>query len=223
VVVTSTPASRRRMTRADRATQLLEVAERLIARRGVVATSMDDVAEAAGVTKPVVYDHFRSKDGLLCALIARAGDELYHRTTAAVADPAGPRDALERGLRAYFSTLDRRDGVWWALLDATAAVSPATLSELDRIRSRQADLVAGLIASEISAEPERVLVYAHSIVGACERLAALRATRPTLSVDAVTGDLLELLWSGFGELALGGRIAERAGNDPRPVSHAGSS
>jgi len=201
------------MRRADRSSQLLEVAERLIARRGVAATSMDDVAEAAGVTKPVVYDHFGSKDGLLCALIARAGDELNERTTAAVAHTDGPLPALERGLRAYFDTLDRRDGVWWALLDATAAVSPATLAELDRIRNRQAAFVADLIAAEIPVDPEQALIYAHSVVGACERLAALRATRRSLSVDVVTTHLLELLWCGFGELRLGRRMPERPGDD----------
>jgi AcrR family transcriptional regulator len=198
------------MSREERSRQLLDVAERLIARRGVVATSMDDVAEAAGVTKPVVYDHFGSKDGLLCALIARAGEELHHRTTAAVAGAGEPLDVLERGLRAYFETLDRRDGVWWALLDATAAVSPATMAELDRIRTRQAAFIAELIAAQIADDGERALVYAHSVVGACERLAALRAQHTELGVEAATRHLLELLWCGFDDLRLGRGLVERS-------------
>lgn len=188
------------MARADRGAQLLDVAEMLMARDGVVATSMDDVAEAAGVTKPVVYDHFGSKDGLLCALIARAGDQLYERTTAAVVGVTDPHESLKRGLRAHFVTLDRRDGVWWALLDATAAVSPATMTALAAIRDRQADFIADQISAQLVVDRDRTLVYAHAVVGACERLASLRAERRRLSVDVVVSHLLDLLWLGFATL-----------------------
>jgi len=205
--ITSAPV-RRRMSRADRASQLLEVAERLIATHGVLATSMDDVADAAGVTKPIVYDHFGSKDGLLCALIARAGSELYEHTNTAVADAGTPLEALERGIRAYFETLDRRDGVWWALLDATAAVSPATLAELDQIRARQSGFITDLIAVEFGDDRARASIYAQAVVGACERLAAARAEHPRrLTVDAVTRHLVELLWCGFEALQAGERAS----------------
>lgn len=197
------------MARADRAAQLVAVAERLIAERGVVATSMEDVADAAGVTKPVVYDHFGSKDGLLCALIDRAGEELHRRTAVAVEGIADGYETLRQGLRAYFETMDRRDGVWWALLDATGAVSPATLEAVEAARTRQAAWIADLIAAQLppggheAADRERALVYAHVVVGACERLAALRTQRPGLTVATVTERLLEVLWLGFEQLGAG--------------------
>lgn len=197
---------RRRMARPDRAAQLVEIAERLITERGVVGTSMEDVAEAAGVTKPVVYDHFGSKDGLLCALIARAADELHRRTAIAVEGVADPYESLRRGLEAYFQTMDRRDGIWWALLDATAAVSPATLAAVDAARDRQAGWIAELIALQLPdggrrpADRERALIYAHVVVGACERLAALRVQQRSLSVRAVTEHVLDVLWRGFAQL-----------------------
>lgn len=194
------------MTRSDRAAQLVEIAEALIAERGVAATSMEDVAEAAGVTKPIVYDHFGSKDGLLCALIARAGDELHRRTATAVEGMTDPYQALRRGVQAYFATMDRRDGVWWALLDATAAVSPATLEAVDVARNRQAAWIADLIATQLPStgrkarDRERAVIHAHVVVGACERLATLRARQPGLSVQAVTDHLLDVLWHGFEQL-----------------------
>src|SRR5579875_375687 len=205
-VVTMTTPRRRRMSRADRSAQLVAVAERLIAEHGVAATSMEDVADAAGVTKPVVYDHFGSKDGLLCALIDRAADELHRRTVAAVDGVVDPYDALQRGVRAYFETMDRRDGVWWALLDATAAVSPATLEAVDVARTRQAAWIADLIAAQLppsgrrAADRRRALIYAHVVVGACERLATLRTGQPGLSVTAVTRHVLDVLWLGFDRL-----------------------
>lgn len=194
------------MSRADRSAQLVTVAEGLIAAHGVAATSMEDVAEAAGVTKPVVYDHFGSKDGLLCALIDRAADELHTRTAVAVDGVADPYDALRRGLRAYFETMDRRDGVWWALLDATAAVSPATLEAVDVARTRQAAWIAELIAAQLpasgrrAADRQQALIYAHVVVGACERLAALRTRQPGLSVNVIIRHLLDVLWLGFDRL-----------------------
>ena len=70
------------MARADRRDQLLDTAQEVFVERGYGPTSMDDVAEAAGVTKPVLYDHFGSKDGLLAAVVERAvhgfsSQELY--------------------------------------------------------------------------------------------------------------------------------------------------
>ena len=95
------------MRRPDRERQLIEVAEAVFAERGYTAASMDEVAERAGITKPVLYDHFGSKDGLLAAVILRAGAEMRAAVGRAVADAASPEDALERGLRAYFAFIDR--------------------------------------------------------------------------------------------------------------------
>jgi AcrR family transcriptional regulator len=85
------PSQRRggRLPAAERRSQLLEVAVRVFARDGFHATSMNDVAEAAGVTKPVLYQHFGSKRDLFVELLTEIGAELRDTVAKATADAAG--------------------------------------------------------------------------------------------------------------------------------------
>ncbi|HLK43031.1 MAG TPA: helix-turn-helix domain-containing protein, partial [Thermoleophilia bacterium] len=83
-MVVRLPAARRRR-------QLLEVALEVFARQGFHGTSMDEVAEAAGVTKPVLYQHFRSKRLLYLELLDDVGNQLLEEITKAVASAASPR------------------------------------------------------------------------------------------------------------------------------------
>ena len=85
---------RRRMRRGDRGRQLLAVAEEVIAERGFQSASMEEIADRAGVTKPVLYDHFGSKDGLLAAVIAQSWVNLREAVQRAVAGADGPEEEL---------------------------------------------------------------------------------------------------------------------------------
>ncbi len=97
------------MPRADRRTQLVDSAEAVFVEQGFAAASMDDVAKRAGVTKPVLYDHFGSKDGLLAAVISRLGDQLM-QTTVAATGATSPEQSLRDGLTSYFRFVDRQEG-----------------------------------------------------------------------------------------------------------------
>ena len=92
----------RRLTGEQRRQQLVEVAASLFSERGYRSTTMDDVAEAAGVTKPLLYQHFDSKKALYLELV----DEVAHRMLAAVAEATSkaetPRQKVEFSLNAYF-------------------------------------------------------------------------------------------------------------------------
>src|SRR6266571_4295355 len=92
---TRLPAPRRRR-------QLLDVALRVFAERGYHATSMNDLAETAGVTKPVLYQHFRSKRALYLELLDDVGARLRDAITKATATATGPRQQVEAGFAAYF-------------------------------------------------------------------------------------------------------------------------
>jgi AcrR family transcriptional regulator len=153
------PAVRRRR-------QLLDVACALFAERGFHATSMDDVAEAAGVTKPVLYQHFGSKRALYRELLEEVDAALVDRLRAATAAAAGPRERVEAGFGAYFSFVTERRDAFRLLFGASvrndaefAAVAGAAI---DRI----AELIASLI--EIDVSPAHRLALAHAIVGMAE-------------------------------------------------------
>src|SRR4051812_12040595 len=94
------PAPRRkRVPRAEREQQILAAAEEVFAERGFQATSMDEVSLRVGVSKPMLYEYFTSKEGLLLACVARIRGDLHTATVEAMDEAAkdGPRAVLESG------------------------------------------------------------------------------------------------------------------------------
>ena len=187
------------MARADRRDQLLETAQQVFAERGFVPTSMDDVAEAAGVTKPVLYDHFGSKDGLLAAVIERSGTQMLEATTGAIGD-LDPETALREGLTAFFRYVDEHAGAWTILVREVAPGTPAA-EAVDRVRQVQVDVIAALIGAQLpTPDPERALTYAHVVSGAAERLSTVRLSVPRTRPEEAAGLLMDVLWTGFAAL-----------------------
>lgn len=198
---TKTP--RRRFSRAERERQILDAAVAVFTDRGFQNASMDAVAERVGVTKPVLYTHFGSKDGLLLACIARARAELLDVTMTAVAAATGPEDILRRGTKAFFDYLDEQ-GPAWMLLYSEATVAGEAL---ESIRSQQTDFIAALLAAQNpDADPQRLTAWAQVIVGASERLAIWRGGLGNVSSTEATEYLMDLVWTG-----LGGRPAQSSG------------
>ncbi|MFL6240345.1 MAG: TetR/AcrR family transcriptional regulator [Actinomycetes bacterium] len=201
-----TPPPRRRLARADRARVVLEAAEEIFAERGLARASMAEIAARAGVTKPVLYDHFGSKDGLLAEVIRRAGEELRAALQTAVAAADSPADALARGLRTYFEFIEKHALSWTTLLTEGGG-SPAGTEALESVRREQAAYIAALIAEQLL--PERrdaAAIYAQAVIGACERLAMLRAAHvdpAELDAETVAARLMDLFWLGFSDLRTG--------------------
>ena len=94
------------MSRAERERQMLDVAEQVFGERGYQGTSMDEIAERCGVSKPMLYEYFGSKDGLLVACVGRSKAELLDVTQKAMAGATDPEDILWRGMVAYFGFID---------------------------------------------------------------------------------------------------------------------
>src|SRR5580698_11024776 len=99
----------RRLTAEQRRRQLFSVALELFAQRGYRATTMDDIAEAAGVTKPLVYQHFSSKRALYLELVDSIAQELLIAVRGAVMRAEGPRQQVEMGFAAYFKLVINRE------------------------------------------------------------------------------------------------------------------
>ncbi len=188
-----TRAPRRRVGRAERERQILDAAVAVFGERGYQTTSMDQVAERVGVTKPVLYTHFGSKHGLLLACIARARAELLEVTSAAAASASTPEEMLRRGTLAFFDYLERQAPAWTVLYSESAAAGDA----LEEIRSQQTDFIAALLAVQAPhADAQRLTGWAQVIVGACERLALWRA-RAGVTSEQATDHLMDLVWTGL--------------------------
>ena len=185
---------RRRVGRAEREQQILDAALAVFSERGFQNASMDVVAERVGVTKPVLYTHFGSKDGLLIACIARARAELLEVTTAAAAAADGPEEMLRRGTQAFFDYLERQEPAWTLLYSESTVAGDA----LEGIRAQQTDFIAALLAAQApEADPQQLEGWAQVIVGACERLAIWRGSNRSVTSEQATGYLMDLAWTGL--------------------------
>lgn len=189
-----TRTGRRRVGRAERELQILDAAVAVFSERGFQNASMDAVAERVGVTKPVLYTHFGSKDGLLLACIARARAELLEVTSAAAAAAQTPEDMLRQGTRAFFDYLERHQPAWTLLYSESTVAGAA----LEGIRAQQTDFIAALLAAQApDADPQRLAGWAQVIVGACERLAVWRDGNRSVTSEQATDYLMDLTWTGL--------------------------
>jgi AcrR family transcriptional regulator len=100
------PNTRGRLPRAEREAQMLATAHALFAERGYAAVTMDEVAAAVGVTKPLLYTYFGNKDRLYLACMRPAGDALLEAVVTAIERTTTPVDALRSGIHAFFAFID---------------------------------------------------------------------------------------------------------------------
>jgi AcrR family transcriptional regulator len=193
-----------RMAAADRREQIAYVAQRLFAERGYRAVGVDDIARGAGVSPPVLYDHFDSKRDLYAHLIARQAGELAERVAAATAGAAGGKARLRAAFDAFFAlaeeqpllagdltvdeelreTARRRDGQAQAVLIEVLG-SGGRLFAGERERDRSLELTAQMLRGgllglsawwrEHPGTPREVLVD-HAMAIAWTGLRALRKT-----------------------------------------------
>ncbi|MCD9144823.1 TetR/AcrR family transcriptional regulator [Streptomyces albireticuli] len=206
----------KRMPREVRERQMVDAAVEVFARRGYRTASMDEIAELAGASKPLVYLYLNSKEDLFSACIRREAEALIAAVQAAV-DPAAPADRrLWNGLRAFFAhTAAHPDG--WAVLHCQARShgEPFAL-EVAALRQRLVDVVTRLIADTareggcaVPLPGEEVAGLAHALVGAAESLAGWSngLTGSGRSDRAAAETLMNLAWAGLGNLTNGRRWA----------------
>jgi AcrR family transcriptional regulator len=197
------PERRERMPRAERERQMLEVAERVFAERGYHAASMDDIAEQVGVSKPMLYEYFGSKEGLLVAGIRRVRNELLERTARAIEGVTTPEQALRRGLRAFFEFSEDHALGWRVIRHETSVSEGPAADEIEGIRREQAMWIARLIEAydgRPPSPPTEFEAYAEALVGAAERLAIWREGHPEVTADEATESLMTFAWAGLASL-----------------------
>lgn len=175
-MATRAPAPRTRLPRAEREQQVLDIAHARFAAHGYGAVTMEDVAVAAGVTKPLLYAYFGNKERLYLACMERAGDAMLATVLSAVEAADGPTDALRRGLHAFFAFVDEDRDAWRVLFDETQPVGGEIAQHIGDYRDRLVGLVA---ATNLNRLPERhraqlsteVEAISTALLGAAEALA----------------------------------------------------
>jgi AcrR family transcriptional regulator len=197
---------RRRRDRAAREREILEAAERIFGERGYQGTSMDDVAAEVGVSKPLIYQYYGSKDGLFLACLARLRIQLLDTVSDAVMAAPDAEDALYAGFVAWFEFLDDHPQAWSVLIDeGMLGMSPAAgpaAAATDEVRAAFIELIAAMVRMNLppgrTADEDEIQIVAQSISGATERLAIWRYRVPAPpSPEKVARTLQDLLWQGL--------------------------
>ena len=190
---------------------MLREAGVVFAARGYTAASMDEIAERVGVSKPMVYSYFGSKEQLYFAYIEDAGRDLL----AGIVDAErgerdrSPEERLRAGTRAFFAFVDdHRDG-FSVLYSEMAASGGPFRREVNATRRQIVELVGALferVAVRNDVDPSSfggVEPLANAYVGAGESLANWGLEHPEDSVDHLTDRLMTIAWRGLSDVLSG--------------------
>jgi AcrR family transcriptional regulator len=181
------------MPRERREQLILDVAGQVFARAGYEAAPMDEIADRAGVSKPMLYTYFGSKEGLYLAYIERAGGELVERLVGA----APPEDQSTAGLKARiteFLAFVEEHGDGWKVLFRELASTRPFAERVAGLRERIAQAIRRMIDSAgLEHPPTASDAIAHAIVGAGESLANWWLDHPEIPRDQVAGWYLSVV------------------------------
>jgi AcrR family transcriptional regulator len=193
VSTTSTP----RLSASARREQLLDVALEVFARHGYHDASMNDIADAAGVTKPVLYQHFASKRELYLALLDQVGNRMLTAIFAAAGAATDGREQTERGFRAYFRWVAEDHDSFMLLYGGAGGRRDDEFAQaVRRVTAGVAEAIAPLIAVDIDAEHR--LTLAHALVGLAEGASRRLVQRgDTFDPDVIARQVSDLAWAGL--------------------------
>ena len=209
----SPTVTRTRLPRVVRMEQTLKAAHALFAARGYATVTMDEVATAVGVTKPLLYNYFGNKERLYLACMEPAGDALLKAVMVPVGQADTPQEAMRSGIRAFFEFVDQDRSAWRVLFDETLPVESGIARRVGAYRTRLAELVSGSVLTQV--EPAyRVEVEALSVVllAAAEALARWWLRTEALSAADAAELLIATVEPGLSERVGAGAAADKATN-----------
>lgn len=189
-----------RLARPDRERQILGVALEMFISKGYQGTTMEDIAEAAGVTRPVVYNLFGAKDAIYLACLRNARRHLDQRLVEAAGAHAHVtgRERLRSGIEGYFQFVEQDRAAWRLLFGGGAAVAGPVVGEATRMRFETVDRIAALLSPLMpDLAPPVVAMHAHALSGAAEQLAKWWIENDQVERPVVVDLLMDLMWRGF--------------------------
>ncbi|MGI8802256.1 MAG: TetR/AcrR family transcriptional regulator [Solirubrobacteraceae bacterium] len=202
--------ARSRVPRPVREREMLEVAGQLFGERGYHNVSMDEIAQAAGVSKPMVYAYFESKEGLFLACVELATTELVATVEEVTPVSLAQDIRLWRGLLAVFTFIEENRESWMLLYPhgpqsggpfaAGAARANAEMGRLLTGIFREAAATEGIDAKLAAAASEPI---AHALVAAVVGLGSWWMRHPEQPKELQALRLMNLAWVGLGDLSRG--------------------
>lgn len=188
--------SQTRLAAPLRRQHILEGALQVFSEHGFHDTSMNDIAHAVGITKPVIYQHFGSKRKLYSALIDTVGDEMIETVTNATREAIDGKAQTQRGFKAYFQWVETNQDGFRLLFGGAARHDEEFSAQIRQITSAVATAVASMIMADVDSEEQALI--AHAITGLAEG-ASRRLIDNNLDFDpdAVASVMSALAWAGL--------------------------
>jgi AcrR family transcriptional regulator len=208
----SSSPTRRRLTAEERRAGIRRAALAVFSARGYHASSIDDIAREAGISKALIYEHFDSKQGLYGDLLEQNATELFEQLAEALAGVEVESGAarLAAGLDAFFAFVEARRDAWRILFrDVT---DPDTSAALARILEQVTGVVAALIAQDPGARSQggdesepAIRLLAQMLVGAVQSVANWWAEHPEVAREQAVEMVMDFAWVGLERLSAGER------------------
>ena len=188
------------MSSAQRREQLIAIGRQLFAERGYDATSVEEIAARAKVSKPVVYEHFGGKEGLYAVVVDREVRSLLDRITNALT--AGhPRELLEQAAIALLTYIeDETDGFRVLVRDSPLMAADSSFSSVLNDVAHQVEHILGLQFKQRGYDRKLAELYAQALVGMVALTGRwwLDARKP--NKETVASHLVNLAWNGLSHL-----------------------
>jgi AcrR family transcriptional regulator len=211
------------MTAEERRLAILQAALDVFARRGYHAASIDEIAQAAGISKALIYEHFPSKRELHVSLLETEVHEVFSRLVASAATGEPGEVRLRQGVDAFLRWVEERGDAFRMLF--RDAVEPEVAEVVGRIQIQATTAVAELIAREPlgprTDDPERertIEMLAQLLSGAVQSLAIWWQRTGEVSRERMVDTIMDFCWKGLERLRDEER-AEAKRRAARPARH----
>jgi AcrR family transcriptional regulator len=199
------PAPRRRMPAPLRREGILAAAEEVFARRGYHGAALDDIAQAAGISKALIYEHFASKRELHASLVDAHVEEIFRRLQASAAADRPGEERLRGGIDAFLSFVEEHREAWRALF--RDAADPEVGDVIERMQAQATAVIAALIAADPDAprESEQAIeMHAALLSGAVQSLANWWHDHRDVPRARLVDRTMEFCWVGIDRLRFSG-------------------
>jgi AcrR family transcriptional regulator len=187
-----------RLPRGARRVQLLKAAQDVFVAQGFHAAAMDDIADRAGVSKPVLYQHFPGKRDLYLALLEEHVGELADRVAEAMRATDDNSERVVGAVNAYYEFIDREGEAFRLVFESDLRNDADVRAIVDRGHNICVEAIAEVIEADTGADPERALLLAAGLTGLAETSALWWLPRKgTVSRDEAVSLMAALAWRGI--------------------------
>lgn len=160
-----------RLPREQRRAQLLDAARQVFVASGYHAASMDDIAETAGVSKPVLYQHFPSKLDLYLSVLDQAVDELIAQLTVALRESTDNKHRVHATMDAYFAFVGHHEGAYRVVFEGDLTNEPQVRDRVERADDLVARAIADVIAEDTGLSAREALILGSGLQGMAQTAA----------------------------------------------------